>query len=597
MRHGLYTAAALLALAVDALLPLGVAGDVPLILVVLLTVREGNVRETLWVAAGCTAVALVGMALRSLGAAPTWLVVSNHLLAILGIWAAALTVVWSHAASEARVAARAEDQRIREERLREQTALTRLGSMAAVVAHEVRNPLTGIAGSLEIVQKRMPEGQQERQVIASILERIETLHETMDDLLLYARPHLPSFERVELAALVTGVQEEAERDPRFGSVALRTHAENHVLVGDPALLGAAVLNLVLNAAQAMSGAGEVRLRAYRSGEEVRVVVADTGPGIPTDLRQRIFEPFFTTRHLGSGLGLSIVRRIVDAHGGSVELECPEGGGSVFTLRLPLSSTDAPAEGMSPAESAAEALEPPALPRRLDPTHGEAPNLLVLADLRVLAELTVGHLAHEIRNPLAGLQASLERLQGGDRDSSVSERYFGLMKDALRRVESSIAAAVESVAPSHEEPSVVDIARTVSDCCRILGPELVRAGVELKSPEIPAEAAAWAGRRRLRHALLCLGRNAIWASTPGGVVRVNATMGLRRVGLHVRHDGPLRAGDATGQPPATPHPRAAELGTLLAVAERVLRVDRGEVETAVSALGETRVSLWLRRKES
>jgi len=104
---------------------------------------------------------------------------------------------------------------------------------------------------------------------------------------------------------------------------------------DSEMVRATVLNLLLNAAQAMTGRGRIVVTLGRSGDSVVVEVRDDGPGIPAEIRDRVFEPFFTTKARGGGLGLPIARRTAELHGGSLVFNCPPGGGTVVTLTLPL----------------------------------------------------------------------------------------------------------------------------------------------------------------------------------------------------------------------------------------------------------------------
>jgi signal transduction histidine kinase len=101
------------------------------------------------------------------------------------------------------------------------------------------------------------------------------------------------------------------------------------------MLKPVLLNLLINGAQAMGGHGRIRISSCSGADFCELSVADDGPGIPPELRERVFEPFFTTKHRGTGLGLSIARRVMEAHGGGIRLECPEPGGTTVTLSLPL----------------------------------------------------------------------------------------------------------------------------------------------------------------------------------------------------------------------------------------------------------------------
>jgi signal transduction histidine kinase len=125
------------------------------------------------------------------------------------------------------------------------------------------------------------------------------------------------------------------RDPVGQNVQVNLVGSDVALTGDGELLRAAFFNLFLNAAQAMDGKGVIRVTLAPDTDSVRIDVRDEGPGVPADLRERVFEPFFTTKARGGGLGLPIVRRTIDLHGGSIVLSCPPDGGTVVTLRLPL----------------------------------------------------------------------------------------------------------------------------------------------------------------------------------------------------------------------------------------------------------------------
>jgi PAS domain S-box-containing protein len=230
-----------------------------------------------------------------------------------------------------------------ERRLRAQESLAKVGQLAAVVAHQVRNPLAGMRAAIQILSRRMPEGE-DRKVMSRIVERVDTLNALTEDLLLYARPHAPEFASVHLDQVLRVAGRLLSGHADLAKVTVEVTGADLSLEADEKLLQDAFLNLLLNAAQAMRGEGVIRVRA-RSGEDsVFVDVEDEGPGIPPDVGGRIFEPFFTTRHRGTGLGLPIVRRDVEAHGGEVVVTCPEGGGTRVTVTLPRRQVSADAAG-------------------------------------------------------------------------------------------------------------------------------------------------------------------------------------------------------------------------------------------------------------
>lgn len=228
-----------------------------------------------------------------------------------------------------------------EEKLAQQAALARVGQMAAVVAHEVRNPLAGIKGAIQVLMSRRAPGDGEIPVMRDIVGRIDSLSELINDLMLYARPRAPRLGLVDVRALVGDAVRIVRRDPVAHSVDITVEAGELSTTADEEMLRATVLNLLLNAAQAMAGRGRIAITVEQSGGAAVIVVRDTGPGIPPDIRERVFEPFFTTKARGGGLGLPIARRTAELHGGTLTLECPDGGGTIVTLRLPLHPVTAP----------------------------------------------------------------------------------------------------------------------------------------------------------------------------------------------------------------------------------------------------------------
>jgi PAS domain S-box-containing protein len=222
-----------------------------------------------------------------------------------------------------------------EELLLEQAALTRLGEMAAIVAHEVKNPLAGIRGALQVIGARMPADSRDRPVMADILTRLDSLNEMVQDLLLFARPRPPRWSKVTPGPLVETTALLLRRDPLFHHVVVSVNAGLEEIDADPELLQIVVSNLLVNAAQAMNGEGTVTVSAERRDGMYALALRDSGPGIPADVRQRVFEPFYTTKHRGTGLGLATARRLVEQHHGTMDLECPPEGGTIVTLRLPV----------------------------------------------------------------------------------------------------------------------------------------------------------------------------------------------------------------------------------------------------------------------
>ncbi|MBI3048102.1 MAG: PAS domain S-box protein [Acidobacteria bacterium] len=222
-----------------------------------------------------------------------------------------------------------------EERLAQQAALARLGQMAAVVAHEVRNPLAGIKGAIQVMLSRRPASDPEAPVMRDVVARIDALGDLIHDLMVFARPRPPQPTPVQVRPLLIEAASQLRRDPAGAALEVTIEGPDCTLTADAELLRAAVLNLFLNAAQATSGRGRIAVTVARRDEQCVLSIRDSGPGIPLELRERVFEPFFTTKARGGGLGLPIARRTAELHGGTLTLTCPEDGGCLFTLALPL----------------------------------------------------------------------------------------------------------------------------------------------------------------------------------------------------------------------------------------------------------------------
>ena len=221
-----------------------------------------------------------------------------------------------------------------EAKLVEQSALAQLGQLAAVVAHEVRNPLAGVRGTLQVLRSRPSAEVADRGVMDAMIARIDVLNAKVDDILRFAKPRSPVIESVDLRAVLADAvaSARAAAGPSCpdvivppGSVSLRVDRE---------MLRDALLNLVLNACQAGSTA-PIEVGVHQVEGACRIEIADRGVGFGAVDPERLFEAFHTTKKSGTGLGLAIVRRLVALQGGSIELLAREGGGAVARVTLPV----------------------------------------------------------------------------------------------------------------------------------------------------------------------------------------------------------------------------------------------------------------------
>jgi two-component system sensor kinase FixL len=225
-----------------------------------------------------------------------------------------------------------------ETRLREQTALAKLGEMSAVVAHEVRNALAGVRGAVQVIGGRLPEGSREAAAAGEVLTRLDALTTMVKDMLLFAHLPEPKLEPMDVGQLVASTASFARNDPLFRDIDIDVSGVAPAILGDADLLRTVLLNLLTNSAQAMEGVGRINIFVGATEETCQIVVTDRGPGVPSDARDRLFMPFFTTKARGSGLGLATAKRIVEAHGGKLRLEFPAEGGTRVVVQLPVQTS-------------------------------------------------------------------------------------------------------------------------------------------------------------------------------------------------------------------------------------------------------------------
>ncbi len=261
---------------------------------------------------------------------------SADLATVLAAWDAATTRL-----QETHEALRKEVQRLTDEleaknrELARKNRLADLGQMAAHVAHEVRNSLVPVTLYLSVLRRRLAHDPPGLEVLGKVEAAFTALDATVHDLLHFTADRDPHWECVTLGPLVDEVL--ASVCPQMAAQAIHAAVEIDpacTLRADRDMIRRAILNLVLNALDAMPAGGTLRISAVCEGEDVLLRVADTGPGLEPEAARRAFEPFFTTKAGGTGLGLAIVDRIVDVHGGSVTAANAPEGGAVFTLRLP-----------------------------------------------------------------------------------------------------------------------------------------------------------------------------------------------------------------------------------------------------------------------
>jgi signal transduction histidine kinase/CheY-like chemotaxis protein len=216
--------------------------------------------------------------------------------------------------------------------------LAALGEMSAVVAHEIRNPIAGIAAGVEYLSKNTPEGSPHRDDMAMILGEIERVNRILEDILSVARPFQLKITTQAMPDILEHVLHRYQTtiDKKAICISRRFAPSLPRALLDRERMEQALTNLVLNAVEAMPAGGVLGVDLDANGDWMTVTISDTGPGISLDVQRRIFEPFFTTKARGTGLGLAVARRVIEEHGGTIDVSSEIGRGTKFTVQLPLS---------------------------------------------------------------------------------------------------------------------------------------------------------------------------------------------------------------------------------------------------------------------
>jgi two-component system sensor histidine kinase PilS (NtrC family) len=211
-----------------------------------------------------------------------------------------------------------------------------VGQLAAGVAHEIRNPMASISGSIELLRQSPQTSDDDRQLMTIVHREVQRLNALIGDLLDYANPRAKQPVDFDLGTLVEETVQVARGDKNFTDVEVTASTDQPLPIhADPAKLRQVVWNLIRNAADAASTGGKhVRVEARKTAAGATVVVEDDGPGIPENLVGRIFDPFVTTKQKGTGLGLATCHTIVTEHGGSIDVETEVGKGTKMIVRIP-----------------------------------------------------------------------------------------------------------------------------------------------------------------------------------------------------------------------------------------------------------------------
>ena len=232
---------------------------------------------------------------------------------------------------------RQEIERLHRTQMSRAEHLATLGEMATGLAHEIRNPLAGIAGVIEIIGRDLPASSPARMVVKDVRQEIARINHIVTDLLQTARPHPPKVRKSDLNttvehAVMLGRQQALAKS---NEISLRKDPSLPEVEHDSDQIHQLLLNLLLNALQAIDANGKIAVTVERRGTTAVIEVSDNGRGIAADHLPNIFRPFFTTKGEGTGLGLSLARRIVEDHQGRIDVTSTVGKGTTFAVVLPL----------------------------------------------------------------------------------------------------------------------------------------------------------------------------------------------------------------------------------------------------------------------
>jgi signal transduction histidine kinase len=253
---------------------------------------------------------------------------------IMGLIFLALLLIVHKA--EKMIEERVQTQRALETQLHQAERLAALGEMVAAVSHEIKNPLGIIRSTAELLGATAGDNETQKRLSEVITEESTRLNRIVTEFLDFARPQVPSFEKCDLKEILEKnlIFLSPELEKRKIELLHNLDGKSLVLMADHGLLYRAFLNVLINASQAIDGAGRIEVQVLEEPGQYRVEIRDSGSGISQENMKRIFDPFFTTKDKGSGLGLSIVQKIVEAHRGSIRIESTEGKGTQVAISLP-----------------------------------------------------------------------------------------------------------------------------------------------------------------------------------------------------------------------------------------------------------------------
>ena len=216
--------------------------------------------------------------------------------------------------------------------------LNALGEMSAILAHEIKNPLGGIRGFAALLQRDLKDSPHLQEMVQCIIDGTRSLEKIVSAILQYAKPIQPELQTLDLSTYLRKLIQFIQVDPALTkAIKIKQHIPNDPILTpfDPDLLKGALFNLIFNAIQAMPQGGDLIISLLKVENTCQISITDTGIGMSEELLENLFSPFFTTKKRGNGLGLVEIKKVVQAHLGSIEVRSQLHRGTTFTIKLPL----------------------------------------------------------------------------------------------------------------------------------------------------------------------------------------------------------------------------------------------------------------------
>ncbi len=215
-----------------------------------------------------------------------------------------------------------------------------VGEMAASLAHEIKNPVAGVLGALQVFDSETAENDPRKELLGEMMTQLNRINQAVNDLLSYARPTFPVYSRININDVIekTVLLISQQLTGKTIDITLNLTATHGEIIADMKMMQQLFWNLASNGLQAMGTSGTLTCSTSREDSVVTIEIRDTGPGIPPENLERVFQPFFTTKHKGTGLGLAICKRIVEQHRGTIEIASLPGKGTTVIVTLPTKDT-------------------------------------------------------------------------------------------------------------------------------------------------------------------------------------------------------------------------------------------------------------------